>query len=144
MAMSVEVLPEAWLSEVISVLVRMVEIAGILIIFVGAVLAFGRFVAAMADGRERERKYNRIRLNLGRFIALGLEFQLAADVVQTAVAPTFDEIGQLAAIAAIRTALNFFLAQEIARESNDIKRGDQAAVDRDQSSRPRDPKDSKE
>ncbi|PSL57406.1 uncharacterized protein DUF1622 [Saccharothrix carnea] len=46
-----------------------------------------------------------VRLSLGRFFVLGLEFQLAVDILRTAVAPSFEEIGQLAAIAAIRTAL---------------------------------------
>jgi uncharacterized membrane protein len=54
-----------------------------------------------------------VRLRLGRWLALALEFLLAADILRTAVAPTWSEIGQLAAIAAIRTALNFFLQQEI-------------------------------
>ena len=42
-----------------------------------------------------------------------MEFELAADILRTAVAPTWTEIGQLAAIAVIRTALNYFLQQEI-------------------------------
>lgn len=54
-----------------------------------------------------------VRLRLGRWLALALEFLLAADILRTAVAPTWSEIGQLAAIAAIRTALNYFLQQEI-------------------------------
>lgn len=54
-----------------------------------------------------------IRLRLGRWLALALEFLLAADILRTAVAPTWSEIGQLAAIATIRTALNFFLQLEI-------------------------------
>ena len=44
---------------------------------------------------------------------MALEFELAADILRTAVAPTWSEIGQLAAIAALRTALNFFLQREI-------------------------------
>ena len=56
-----------------------------------------------------------IRLRLGRWLALALEFLLAADILRTAVAPTWSEIGQLAAIATIRTALNFFLQLEIDR-----------------------------
>lgn len=56
-----------------------------------------------------------VRLRLGRWLALALEFELAADILRTAIAPTWMEIGQLAAIAAIRTALNFFLQQEIDR-----------------------------
>ncbi len=54
-----------------------------------------------------------IRLRLGRWLALALEFLLAADILRTAVAPSWSEIGQLAAIAAIRTALNYVLQQEI-------------------------------
>ena len=52
---------------------------------------------------------------LGRWLALALEFLLAADILRTAVAPSWSEIGQLAAIATIRTALNFFLQLEIDR-----------------------------
>jgi uncharacterized membrane protein len=54
-----------------------------------------------------------VRLELGRWLALALEFELAADILRTAVAPTWNEIGQLAAIIVLRTALNFFLQQEI-------------------------------
>ncbi len=74
-----------------------------------------------------------IRLSLGRFLALGLEFQLAGDVLRTAIAPSFTEIGQLASIAAIRTALNYFLAREIANERAEIERQNEA---RDRRSRP--------
>lgn len=54
-----------------------------------------------------------VRLRLGRWLAVALEFELGADILRTAVAPTWSEIGQLAAIAAIRTLLNYFLQQEI-------------------------------
>lgn len=54
-----------------------------------------------------------IRLALSRWLALALEFELAADILRTAVAPSWNEIGQLAAIVVLRTALNFFLQREI-------------------------------
>jgi uncharacterized membrane protein len=54
-----------------------------------------------------------IRLHLGRWLALGLEFELAADILRTAIAPTWNEIGQLAAIIVVRTVLNFFLQRDI-------------------------------
>jgi uncharacterized membrane protein len=54
-----------------------------------------------------------IRLTLGRWLALALEFELVADILRTAIAPTWNEIGQLAAIVILRTALNFFLQREI-------------------------------
>ena len=50
---------------------------------------------------------------LARWLVAGLTFQLAADIVQTTVAPSWDEIGRLAAIAAIRTFLTFFLDRDI-------------------------------
>jgi uncharacterized membrane protein len=62
-----------------------------------------------------------VRLRLGRWLALALEFELGADILRTAVTPTWSEIGQLAAVAAIRTALNFFLQQEIDKVA--VRRG---------------------
>ncbi|MFF3716390.1 DUF1622 domain-containing protein [Streptomyces prasinus] len=118
-SLSVEVLPESTLRDVVDLLVRLVEAAGALIIFGGAAWAFGRFLLAGIRGGGVGRQFNRIRLSLGRFLALGLEFQLAGDVLRTAIAPSFTEIGQLAAI---RTALNYFLGREIAAERAEIER----------------------
>jgi uncharacterized membrane protein len=61
-----------------------------------------------------------VRLRLARWLAVALEFALAADILRTAIAPGWDEIGKLAAIAALRTALNFFLQREI--EQNEAHR----------------------
>jgi uncharacterized membrane protein len=54
-------------------------------------------------------------------LALGLEFQLGADILSTAVAPTFAEVKILAAIVVIRTALNYFLSWEIERERQEVE-----------------------
>ena len=48
-----------------------------------------------------------------RWLILGLEFMLAADIVRTVIAPTWHDIGQLAAIAVIRTFLNYFLERDL-------------------------------
>ncbi len=116
--------PEGFLSEdvlreYVDLLVRVVEAAGALIIFAGAVIAFVRFVAVAVRPRTGA-EFAGVRLGLGRYLALGLEFQLASDVLSTAIAPTFEEIGKLAAIAAIRTALNYFLGKEIERERQEV------------------------
>ena len=58
-----------------------------------------------------------IRLELGKTLALALEFLLAADILRTAVAPNWDDIGKLAAIAALRTILNYFLERELKHAS---------------------------
>ncbi|MGW1061554.1 DUF1622 domain-containing protein [Micromonospora rubida] len=110
---------EEFLRQGDQVLVALVEVTGALVIFVGAVWAALRF--AVEGLRHRSAAvFTPIRLSLGRFLVLGLEFQLAADILRTAVSPTFDQIGQLAAIATIRTALNFFLRREIAQEQRQV------------------------
>lgn len=52
-------------------------------------------------------------MQFGIWRLLGLEFQLAADVVRTVIAPRWNEIGQLAAIGLIRTFLNYFLEKDL-------------------------------
>ena len=104
---------ETFAGDLVDALIPVVEVIGALIIGVGVLVAFGAYV--LSELRVRPRPYEAVRLQLGRFLLLGLEFQLAADILGTAVSPTFDEIGKLAAIATIRTVLNHFLALEIAR-----------------------------
>ncbi|MCE9525605.1 MAG: DUF1622 domain-containing protein [Planctomycetales bacterium] len=58
-----------------------------------------------------------MRFRLGRWFVLALEFQVAADILRTAVAPTWNEIGQLASVIVLRTALNFFLQKEIEKSA---------------------------
>ncbi len=60
-----------------------------------------------------EEKKTELRLQMGRWLSLALEFELAADILRTAIAPTWDEIGKLAAIVVLRTLLNYFLEREI-------------------------------
>lgn len=111
---ALDLLPEESLLNGVDALVRLVEAAGAAVIFVGAVIAIVQFLRVLP--RRDPDAFVPVRLSLGRFLALGLEFQLASDVLSTAIAPSFEELGKLAAVAAIRTALNFFLAREIAEE----------------------------
>lgn len=60
-----------------------------------------------------------IRLRLGRWLALAIEFLLAADILRTAVAPTWTDIGQLAAIVVLRIVINYFLQRDIDRAAAD-------------------------
>lgn len=86
--------------------------AGIIVAF-GAIEALLKAVHLVFHRRQMQETKEDIRLNLGRWLTLALEFELAADILRTAVAPTWNEIGQLAAIIVIRTVLNFFLQKEI-------------------------------
>ncbi|WP_405785823.1 DUF1622 domain-containing protein [Streptomyces sp. NBC_01367] len=127
---SSELVSESGVRKLIGWLVHVIEAGGALIIFVGAVWAFARFATTGLRRRSLIGEFNKIRLSLGRFLVLGLEFQLAGDVLRTAVAPGFTEIGQLAAVAAIRTVLNFFLTREIAQERAEIEADQKAPVQR--------------
>jgi uncharacterized membrane protein len=91
-----------------------VETLGAVVIGVGVLLAIiGLLRHAMF---ERGRSFTPIRLAFARYLTLALELQLAADILSTSVAPTWDRIGKLAAIAIIRTALNYFLSREVEQE----------------------------
>jgi uncharacterized membrane protein len=114
-----DVLPEATLRGMVDLMVRLIEACGAVVIMIGAVVAIVKFVAALA--RRNLDQFSAVRLTMARFLVLGLEFQLAADVLRTAISPSFEEIGKLAAIAAIRTALNYFLNREIAQEKREIE-----------------------
>jgi uncharacterized membrane protein len=92
-----------------------IEAIGATVIGIGMILAAIRFLRSSFPPSVDD--FNGVRLTLARFLALALEFQLGADILSTAVAPTWDAIGKLGAIAVIRTALNFFLSREVAEET---------------------------
>jgi uncharacterized membrane protein len=104
---------ERHVRDVVNFLIPIVDAIGVTVISVGVLLAFGTWL--LSELRIRRVSYERVRILLGRFLALGLEFQLGADLLGTAVRPSYSEIGKLGAIAAIRTVLNYFLAHELRR-----------------------------
>ena len=102
----------------IDYLARGVELAAALIIGLAALEATIKALLLFAHRNAPPRVKNQVRLSLGRWLAVGLEFELAADILRTAITPTWNDIEQLAAIAGVRTALNYFLAKEIEKESS--------------------------
>lgn len=105
-------------------LVLMAEIAAAVFISIGIVLTLAKLTRVLRQPNFEG--YEKARLTLARFLALALEFQLAADVLATAVAPSWTQVGKLGAIAVIRTALNYFLAREI-KEEEQASKENQAA-----------------
>lgn len=85
-----------------------------MIIAIGVVLAFIEFFKTLRSSEAEG--YTKIRLLLARYLALALEFQLGADILSTAISPSWDQIGKLGEIAVIRTALNYFLSREMKEE----------------------------
>lgn len=90
------------------------ELTGVLVIGGGVAVTVFRLLLELSKNRRAD--YEKTRLLLARFLALGLELQLAADIIATAVAPSWNQVGKLGAIAVIRTGLNYFLAREVKEE----------------------------
>ncbi len=108
--------PEEWLQLATQVLTRGIEAIGAVIIAIGVLRALVHWVGQHLPGGRERISTESIRLGLGSTLGLALEFLLAADILSTAVAPTWDAIGKLAAVATIRTLLNYFLGRELANE----------------------------
>jgi len=91
-----------------------VEGVGALVIGMGMVATFVEFGRNYLTHQIADK--NSVRLTLARYMALALEFQLGAGILATSVAPSWDMIGKLGAIAVLRTALNYFLTREMEQE----------------------------
>ena len=103
---------EIELHHIATVMKLIIEGIAIFIVAFSILKTVPKFVKSYKR-KDSETFYHEIRLELGLSLALALEFLLAADIVATAVTPTWEAIGLLAAIATIRTFLNYFLHQEV-------------------------------
>jgi uncharacterized membrane protein len=95
-----------------------VEAIAVLVIVIGALQAVVRIVSPGFISNTALSGRREVWLHFAAWLLLGLEFELAADVIRTAIIPTWTALGQLAAIAVIRTFLNFFLGKDIERAAH--------------------------
>jgi len=98
-----------------------VEVFAMLFVAYGAAEAVLRSLGP-SFGRPAPRDWRKkVWVSFGMWLLLGLQFALAADIVRSVILPTWTDIGQLAAIAAIRTFLNYFLERDLEKldESHD-------------------------
>jgi len=114
---------EGQFSQIANYIALMIEAGAVLVVAFGAAQALLSLAAAIVTRAADEMRGREIWIKFATWILLALEFALAADLVRTAVAPTWDDISKLAVIATIRTMLNYFLAKDIAefeqtRQSN--------------------------
>jgi len=91
-----------------SAIALIVEALAAVLIAVGAADAILGLFRGSIDVRRSLTGKRRVWIRFGTWLLLGLEFELAADIIRTAISPTWEEIGQLAVIAVIRTFLNYF------------------------------------
>jgi uncharacterized membrane protein len=92
---------------------RMMEGIAALVLTWGAITTFLSIAAGVVRGQTSHSGQRAAWLRLARWLVMSLEFQLAADVLHTSVAPTWTEIGQVAALALIRTFLNWSLESDL-------------------------------
>ncbi|EHL28975.1 DUF1622 domain-containing protein [Legionella drancourtii] len=91
-----------------------ISFCGVLIIFSGVIIALTRYIRYLFNESATQKiDLNKIRLNLGIVLTLGLEFIVAADLIGTTTAPDYYSVGIVASIVLIRTVLSFTLNREI-------------------------------
>jgi uncharacterized membrane protein len=102
---------EEILTTVIGFVIPVVEACGAMIVVIEVLRTIVGYVSMLF--RRNPVHMNTLRLRLGQSLVMGLEFQVAADVLKTALAPTWSDMGLLAALIGVRTVLNFLLEREV-------------------------------
>lgn len=122
--MNVEGTLRAWASAI----ALGVEAAAALLIAIGAIQALWRTLSPLMARRQTLGEKKLIWLHFARWLVLALEFELGADIVRTAISPDWQDIGQLGAIAVIRTFLNFFLERDMEKVAQPAPPPEQTAA----------------
>lgn len=111
---------ELFLAEVVRIISLGMEITAIVCVLIGFISAI--ILLFKPNQVKSSPLHNRLRLKFGGWLALALEFQLASDIIKTTVAPSYENLIQLGAIAVIRTFLNYFLSKELSELPELIKK----------------------
>jgi uncharacterized membrane protein len=96
---------------------ELIEVVAVVLIGYGAAEAFVNSLRHVFRRQRDDGWRKALFMRFGMWLVLGLEFALAADIVRSAISPSWSDIGQLAAIAAIRTFLNYFLERDLTTEA---------------------------
>jgi uncharacterized membrane protein len=105
------------MEELVALIARtagsLIEAAAVLIVTFGSIDAFGRLTWVVVTPGVTHGERKAIWRRYGMWLLLGLEFELAADIIGSVLSPTWQEVGKLGAIAVIRTFLNYFLERDL-------------------------------
>lgn len=103
-----------WLVVITNYTGTVLDALALALVIVGTIEAvFGGLRVMFSSAASNQDKRD-IWLRYARWLVGALTFQLAADIIETAIAPSWDDIGRLAVIAVIRTFLDFFLERDVA------------------------------
>jgi len=100
---------EEWLIHVTEFVILVIEAMALFVIAFGVVESFIGMLRTITQHDERRVVW----LQLARWLVAGLTLQLAADVLETSISQDWIDLGQLAAIAVIRTFLSYFLERDM-------------------------------
>lgn len=99
-----------------------IDLIGVTIVLFGFVVSFVALVRTLARGvgfQKCVRGLHGVRLQLGTYILVGVEFMIASDIINTVITRELESLAFVAALVAIRTAISFFLGRELADVSRD-------------------------
>ena len=102
-----------WLAVATEYTTLIIDSLALLVIAVGTFEAFVNGLRVMLFSGSGHVKRD-VWLRYARWLVVGLTFQLAADIIETSISTSWEAIGRLAAIAVIRTFLNYFLERDLA------------------------------
>jgi uncharacterized membrane protein len=104
-----------WLVELSEPVIAAINLVALLVLAGATFYTFVRLLWLLPTGRWSNGHQRReLWQEYARWLVAGLTFQLAADIIESSIAPSWEAIGQLGAIAVIRTFLNYFLERDIA------------------------------
>ena len=104
----------SWIVSLCQLLALFVIVTGI----VKALIIYGRHIFTNSSSAIA---FQGSRLELGYAFSLGLSFLVGGSILKTTITPSWNDLGQLAAIIVLRTVLNYLLLQAIDKSSNDSK-----------------------
>jgi len=112
------------------VIARVCHLLALIVITVGVAKALAIYLKDIFSSHKSKQAIQESRLEMGHSFSLALAFLIGASILRTTFAPTWNDLGQLATIIAIRTALNYFLIRDVqylAQQSADEEPGAGAA-----------------
>jgi uncharacterized membrane protein len=105
-----------WLDAVTEPVIVLIDALALLIIVIGTVeAAIGALRAVWKPlGEQRARA---VFLRYAHWLVAALTFQLGADIIETSVSTNWQTVGRVAAVAVIRTFINYFLEKDLERQT---------------------------
>ena len=109
-------------TEILEVITVLIEVVAIIVLLLGVASAVIGFIKLLFTKKDAQLKHPilLVKIELGRYILLSLEFLIAADIIDSVLDPNWQGILMLAAIVAIRTLISFFLNHEISETDEKI------------------------